>query len=108
MDKNEKWFIERLSKAETSEPDVSGCIVVLEMLLSIDALPPLVRLMETPSRTLQIRQQAARAVYKIGADYVKHELAKLEQSGSAEIQHLRVIALTGDHPACLPTKESGN
>jgi len=93
MDENEKWFVERLSKPGISEAEVSGSIDALEVLLSVDALSSLVKLLGDLSRSNTIREQAAKAIYKIGANYVLKDLFELEKSASPEIKKLVSIAM---------------
>lgn len=92
-DKDTEEVIARLYDTSLSDADLSSCISILEMVLSLDALSPLISLMKSASCTLSVRQQAARAVAKIGADYVENELAELEKADSAEVRHLAAIAL---------------
>lgn len=93
MNEDEKWFIERLSSRDVSEADLSSSIDTLEMLLSLDALVPLVSLISDSSRSAEIRERAARAIGKIGPSYVRPELDKLKSTGSPETRALVEIAL---------------
>jgi len=93
MNEDEKWYIERLSSRDVSEADVSSCIDTLEMLLSLDALMPLVSLIGDSSRSLEIRQRAAIAISRIGPSYVRQELDKLKSIGSPETGALVEMAL---------------
>jgi len=100
LDVGERQSIDGLNSKAISEADLSSCIDILEVQLSVDALPPLVELMKDSSRQISIRQQAARAIHKIGVDYVRSELENLNTSNSEELRHLAKIALEGSITFC--------
>lgn len=95
LSEDEQLLIELLTDSSAHENDLSGAIDILEMLLSLDALLPLLDLLKDTTRPLRIRQQAARAINKIGADYVTTELVVIKTSVSTELRELAAIAL---HP----------
>ncbi len=93
LSEDERWLIDLLADRLVHENDLSGAIDTLEMLLSLDALPALLNVLKDTMRPLQIRQQAARAVHKIGADYVNTKLIELKTSDLPELRKLAAIAL---------------
>jgi hypothetical protein len=99
MDENEKWFIDRLDDRRISEADLVGCIDTLAVLLSLDALPALLAVMKDSSRPPQARAYAAKAINKIGPEYLKAELAELANSASFELRDLAGIAVHGPEKA---------
>jgi len=80
---------------------VSGAIDTLEVLLSLDALPSLLNLMEDAKHSRVLRKRAARAISVIGSDYIETQLRALLASSSSELRSLAEIALaikpTGTH-----------
>ncbi len=95
MDENEKWLIDRLGNRRISEADLMSCIDVLEVLLSLDALPALLAVMKDSSRSPQARAWAAKAINKIGPQYLKAELAEISNSAFFELRELAAIAIHG-------------
>ncbi len=110
MNKNEKWLKERLSTTpvleegekqcidclkdtQISEANLSSCIDVLEVQLSLDALQPLVSIMKDDRRSLSLRKRAAKAISVIGSDYIQAELTMILASSSLELRLLAEIAL---------------
>jgi hypothetical protein len=100
LDKNELWCIELLASNSAHENDVSGAIDTLEVLLSLDALPSLLNLMEDAKHSRVLRKRAAKAISVIGSDYIETQLRVLLAS-SSELRSLAEIALaikpTGTH-----------
>jgi len=93
IDPAEKPFIDGLTDKNLSENDVSSCMDCLEVLLSLDALLPLVNFMKDGERSMTLRQQAAKAISAIGSNYVETELRALLTSPSPELRLLAEIAL---------------
>ena len=92
LDEGEKQCIDRLSK-EHLEADLSSCIDTLEVLLSLDALPPLLNFMKAGKHSISLRKQAAKAISVIGSSYIETELTALLTSPSSELHLLAEIAL---------------
>ena len=95
LDKNERWFIELLANESAHENDVSGAIDTLEMLLSLDALMPLLSLVRDSNRSVSLKKQAAKAISVIGSSYLETDLKKMLNAYSPELRLLAQIALTG-------------
>ena len=85
--------IARLYDTSLSDADISSCIGILEMLLSVEALPPLLHLIKSQSYNFHLREQAAKAIAVIGSNYVEKELKALRVSASPELSRLVDIAL---------------
>jgi hypothetical protein len=92
LDKDEKWCIVCLNDKHISETDLSSCIDLLEVLLSLDALPSMLNYMKANKNSISLRKQAAKAVSVIGSSYIETELKILLASSSAELRFLAEIA----------------
>jgi HEAT repeat protein len=93
IDPAELPFIERLGNKDLSEADLSSCIESLEVLLSLDALLPLIDFVKDEERSMSLRRRAAQAISMIGSSYVETELRALLSSPSSELRLLAEIAL---------------
>jgi hypothetical protein len=93
LDKNELWFIELLANNSAHENDISGAIDTLEVLLSLDALLPLLSLMKNEKHNMSLRKQAAKAISVIGSSYIETELKTLLSLQPSELHLLAEIAL---------------
>ena len=93
MSEDDRWFIDSLSDRNKLDADVSSSMDVLEVLLSVEALPALVKLIGDTSRSISLRERAARAIKTIGAEYVAEELVTLEQDKCEDIRRCANIAL---------------
>lgn len=93
MDKDTATVIARLYDTSLSNADLCSCISILEMLLSLDGLPPLLHVITNESYDLALREQAARAISVVGCDYVARELETLRFSNSSSLRHLAHVAL---------------
>jgi hypothetical protein len=93
LEEGEKQCIDCLNDKQILEADLSSCIDVLEILLSLDALLPLVNFMKDGQHSLSLRKQAAKAISVIGSDYIQTELTVLLASPSSELRMLAEIAL---------------
>jgi HEAT repeat protein len=93
LDEGEKWMIDNLAAGSLADPDLSGCIDTLEVLLSLDALPTLVHFLNDSKHDIALRTQAAKAIATIGSSYVEIDLTALLSSHSPELSLLAKIAL---------------
>jgi HEAT repeat protein len=80
MDVDERKFIDDLSKRDISDADLISSIEVLEVLLSVEALPALVRFVSDKSHSDILRERAARAINTMGSKYVMNDILEWEQS----------------------------
>jgi hypothetical protein len=93
VDPNEQPFIDSLANEKLSEAELSSCIECLEVLLSLDALPALLKFMKAGNYSMSLRKQAAKAISVIGSSYVETELTTLFASPFPELRLLAEIAL---------------
>ena len=93
LDEGERYIINRLAAVQMPEADLSSCIDVLEVLLSLDALQSLVTFIKDARHSISLRTQAAKAIANIGSSYVESDLCALLSSPSAELRLLADIAL---------------
>ena len=93
LDATEQAVIDRLADKSLSDAALSSCISCLEVLLSLDALKPLIVFMTDDDHSVSLREQAARAIALIGSDYVQSELLALLSSPSPELRRLAGMAL---------------
>jgi hypothetical protein len=90
--------ITRLYDTSLSDADISSCIGILEMLLSVESLPSLLHLMKSQGYNFPLREQAAQAIAVIGSSYVEKELKDFRVSASPELSRLVDIALKKSVP----------
>lgn len=93
LDKEERECIDRLVENDKTEADLSSCIDVLEVLLSLDALPSLLNFMQDGRHSMFLRERAAKAISVIGSSYIETQLTALLDSPSTELHLLAEIAL---------------
>jgi HEAT repeat protein len=101
LSKDECWPIELLENNVAHENDLSSAIDTLELLLSLDALLPLLIFMMDETHSKKLRKQAAKAISVIGNEYIETELKALLSSPSSELRLLAEIALGNNSPNAL-------
>jgi HEAT repeat protein len=94
MNADEQSCIEGLQDRSTSDADHVSCIEVLEVLMSLEALPILVQVLSDRTRSSAVRRRAALAIHELGTDSVKNDLVRLGESGDATTRELANIALS--------------
>jgi hypothetical protein len=95
VDPTEQPFIDRILEKEGSEAELSSCIDCVEVLLSLDALVPLLNFMKDEQQSMTLRKHAAKAISAIGSRYVETQLEALRASPSSDLRLLAEIAING-------------
>lgn len=93
LDHGEKHCIDHLAQKSVLDADLSSSIDVLEVLLSLDALPALLRFIKDEARNISLRRRAAKAISVIGSSYIETELRTLLSSPSSDLRLLAEVAL---------------
>jgi HEAT repeat protein len=93
LDSDTVAVIARLYDTSLSEADLSSCISILEMLLLLEALPPLLNVMKSETYSTRLRRQAAEAIARIGSKDVADELVELLSSASPLLRSFAQSAL---------------
>jgi hypothetical protein len=88
-----KEVISRLFDASLSEEDISSCIDILKLLLLPEGAAPLMGVMKNDSYSIELRKQAALAIWTIGGSDVVNELEELRSTASPVVSSLAEIAL---------------
>jgi len=93
MDANEQWYIDSLKDSSAPESDQFNSIEVLEVLLSLDAIPILVQVLSDETRSFALRRRAAEAIHAFAADIARDALIQLGNSESKIIRELARVAM---------------